>query len=107
MAFSRIAYDILAYLVDNKATVIMSAEAISEMMEDPKIGVVSTGTIYKIVNELWGVGLVAQGAKKGTANTYYITQAGIKHLSEALGVDESELMSIIESEIVGGNSYEK
>lgn len=88
MAFTMLAYEILSYLIDSKATIIMKAKTVAEMMAVPEIGSVSTGTVYKIVNELWGSGLIAQGVKFGTANSFYITQKGIEHWNAAMGVND-------------------
>lgn len=88
MAFTMLAYDILGYLIDSKATIIMKAKTVAEMMMEPEIGAFSIGTVYKIVNELWGSGLIAQGVKIGTANSFYITQKGIKHWNAAVGVND-------------------
>lgn len=85
MGLSVTAYGMLFHLADNEKTAILKSSSIAEIMEDPELGQMSPGTIYRTIDILLGQGYIEQGVRVGTANTYFITKKGLEHLEQASG----------------------
>ena len=82
---SIICYDILLYLRENKATKILSARTVADMLgESDAIAEYSSSAVYSAIDLLLGQKFIARGVRVGNAQTFFITQLGLNHLDEAL-----------------------
>lgn len=91
MAFSLTSYSILTLLAKENKTAILASMSIADMLDSPDLDSVSQATLYSNIDMLLGSKLIARGVKVKTANTFYITEAGLKHLADATGLTIEEL----------------
>lgn len=82
VGLSATAYSILIYLKENDKTLILMSCPVSDIAENCNI---SESATYRAIDVLLGCHYIAKGVQVGNKRTYYITKAGIEHLSQAAG----------------------
>ncbi len=74
----KIAYAILGFLCKNEVNNKVKALTLADI--HGKLTSLKSPTIYKRLSSMIKEGYIAEGIKEGRANTYFITEDGIKKL---------------------------